>query len=150
MVTGGALMVYVLCASRTASSLQIYPPPVRSLRDGQLLEDAPEERLRIAVEARLQRRGLAAILVVDAGDACDVRRRRQKHAGGRPGDDVDARQARPARAQHLRVDVAGVEAHDRDAAARQAPGHLEGEQGHGELGLTVDREAVVAAGELQF
>src|SRR5450759_5493932 len=72
MVTGGALMVYVLCASRTDSSLQIYPSPIRSLRDGQLLEDAPEERLRIAVEARRQRRGLA-------GRSIGLRRSVQRH-----------------------------------------------------------------------
>src|SRR5660398_565 len=59
MVTGSALMVYVLCATRTALSLQIYPPPVRSLRDGQPLEDAPDAGLRPAVAARLQKIGLA-------------------------------------------------------------------------------------------
>src|SRR5674476_1500594 len=118
MVTGGALMVYVLCASRTASSLQIYPPPVRSLRDRQPLEDAPEERLRIAVEARLQRRGLAAILVVDAGDACDVRRLLR----GWPRDHASAGEPRPR--------FAGAPlAHPRGAGGRGVTGPAAGISG---------------------
>src|SRR5450759_1779200 len=97
MVTGGALMVYVLCATRTASSLQIYPPAVRSLRDGQPLDDAPEAGLRPAVAARLQRCGLA-------GRSIGLRRSVQRHdARLRPaglhadeGDRARLPEARPA------------------------------------------------------